>query len=298
MKDFSQHTKASYTREAFFILLQNQLSALYDTAEAKNIAAIIFEDLLKISPLEYIQTKNNLLSEEELRLLLSALKNLMEHKPVQQVLQQADFYGLKFKVNEHVLIPRQETEELVDFIIKEANKNDFQEPIHILDLGTGSGCIAITLAKKIPSAQVIAVDISKNALAVAQENATLLDVKNITFLHQNMLEINEQFFNHTFHFIASNPPYITEKEKTAMRPEVLQYEPHLALFVPENDPLIFHKKIAEIGSHYLLDNGIVMTEINEYLPQETLSVFQNNDFSAAELVKDMQNKYRFVKAVR
>lgn len=294
MNEFSLHPKASYTREAFFVLIQNQLTSLYDTAEAKNIAAYIFEDLLHISPLEYLQSKDQFLSEEQIHVLLSAHKDLMEHKPVQHITGMADFYGLKFKVNQHVLIPRQETEELVHLILQDARKRDASSPIHLLDLGTGSGCIAITLAKNLPNAHLIAVDISENALSVARENADLNGVKNITFIQKNMLEIAADFFPNSFQYIVSNPPYITIKEKTEMRPEVLLHEPHLALFVPENDPLIFHKKIAELSLLFLAENGLVVSEINEFLPQETLAIFANKPFSSAELVQDMQHKYRFV----
>lgn len=298
MNELSLHPKASYTREAFFVLIQNQLATLYDTAEAKHITAYLFEDLLQISPMEYLQTKEQLLSEDQIHIVLSAHTDLMKHKPVQHIIGMADFYGLKFKVNEKVLIPRQETEELVHFILQDAKKNHPSTPIQILDLGTGSGCIAITLAKFLPQAQITAIDVSEDALTIAQENARINEVNNITFQTKNMLEITSNYFPQNFHYIVSNPPYITLKEKEEMRPEVLLHEPHLALFVPENDPLIFHKKIAEISHHFLLENGIVITEINEFLPQETLAIFQNSNFNTVELIKDMQMKYRFVKAKR
>ncbi len=298
MKTNQNLNESSNSREAFFVLIQNQLSTIFDTSEAKNITSLIFEDLLQITASEYILNKQLALTQHEIQAVLQALEKLMLNVPVQHILGKADFYGLKFKVNQDVLIPRQETEELVHFVIQFVQKNYPNAPIHILDLGTGSGCIAITLAHKIPQSKVIAVDISSGALVIAKENAASLNISNIDFKEKDMLSLSEKDFEHPFHIIVSNPPYITESEKQEMKEQVLAHEPHSALFVPEENPLIFHHKIADLASNLLHKNGLVMAEINEFLPQESLESFQKEALSEVELVLDMQQKHRFVKGIK
>lgn len=298
MKTNQHSPEFSNSREAFYVLIQNRLSTIFDTSEAKTITSLIFEDLLHISASEYILNKQAALNVEETEIILNALEQLMQNVPVQHILGKADFYGLKFKVDQNVLIPRQETEELVHYVIQYVKNNFANVPIQILDLGTGSGCIAITLAHKIPQSKVIAVDISSGALVIAKENATSLNLSNIDFQEKDMLLLSEKDFEHPFHIIVSNPPYITEAEKNEMKEQVLAHEPHSALFVPEDNPLIFHHKIADLANKLLHNSGLVMAEINEFLPQESLESFQKEALSEIELVLDMQQKHRFVKGIK
>ena len=219
----------------------------------------------------------------------TVLDELKLGKPIQYILGDCEFYGLKFKVNPNVLIPRPETEELVDLIIHQ-NKNS---EISILDIGTGSGCIAIALRKKLPLSSVTAMDISENALALAQENADLNQVE-IAFFNDDALELNSQKYPQ-YDIIVSNPPYIANAEKKEMSRQVLEYEPHLALFFEDANPLIFYEKISDFASTNLSPQGKLYFEINQSLGLATKKLLENKGFSA-EIIKDINGNDRIISA--
>lgn len=232
------------------------------------------------------------------------LEDLKQQKPIQYILGETEFYGLKFKVNSDVLIPRPETEELVDWIITEVRKhqktdvaNDQSEKLRILDLGTGSGCISISLAKNLPGAKVFAVDISEKALDVAKENANNNDVE-VEFVKGDVLNESFQsstFENGKFDIIVSNPPYVRRSEKEQMKPNVLENEPDLALFVEDNDPLLFYKAITKFAVNNLKANGQLFFEINQYLGTESKTLLEDANFQNIELRKDINGNYRMLK---
>lgn len=215
---------------------------------------------------------------------------MKNENPIQQILGKADFYGLKFYVNEHVLIPRPETEELVDLIIKE-NK-DFNPAI--LDIGTGSGCIPISLRKNIPNAMVSSIDVSEKALEVAKKNAEWNQVE-INFILDDILNPSKEIAPNSFDIIVSNPPYIRISEKEEMSNNVLKYEPHLALFVYNDDPLLFYKKIADVALKGLKPQGKIYFEINENFGAECKQMLENKGFKNVVLVKDLSNKNRILR---
>ena len=200
---------------------------------------------------------------------------------------------MEFEVNANVLIPRSETEELVDWILKSQKSKVESQKIRILDIGTGSGCIAIALAKNLPNATVFAIDVSKNALATAKINAENNSV-NVTFINQNILETED--LQQQFDIIVSNPPYVRHLEKEEIKKNVLDNEPHLALFVADNDALVFYKKIAELAQKNLSENGQVYFEINQYLGKETIDLLQKMNFATTELRKDIYGNDRMTKA--
>jgi release factor glutamine methyltransferase len=214
----------------------------------------------------------------------------MAHEPVQYVLNEAWFYGLKFYVDQNVLIPRPETEELVDQLITDC-KFPIDE-LNILDIGSGSGCIAISIKTKLRKAEVWSCDISKEALEAAKKNATALGA-DVNFVHLDFLDKTARENLPSFDIIISNPPYVPEKDKTTMQPNVLNYEPATALFVPDNDPLIFYRAIAEFGKTHLNKNGKVYAEIHESLGNDTMELFRSKGYKA-EVRKDMQGKERMI----
>jgi release factor glutamine methyltransferase len=213
--------------------------------------------------------------------------------PIQYLLGKTSFYGLDFEVNSAVLIPRPETEELVDWIIQSQKLKVKSQKIKILDIGTGSGCIAVSLAKNIPNAQVFAIDVSEKALATAKKNANLNDV-NVTFLHQSILETED--LEQEFDIIVSNPPYVRNLEKKEIKKNVLDNEPHLALFVEDNDALIFYKKIAELAQKNLSNSGQLYFEINQYLGKEMVGLLETMSFKNIELRKDIYENDRMTRA--
>ncbi len=209
---------------------------------------------------------------------------------------ETEFYGLPFYVNENTLIPRPETEELVEWIIKDCYvpRNDART-IRILDIGTGSGCIAISLAKNIPNAEVFALDVSEKTLTIAKKNAVRNGV-NVTFLHQSVLEIED--LGQQFDIIVSNPPYVRHLEKAEINKNVLEYEPHLALFVEDNDALLFYRKITELAQKNLPENGQLYFEINQYLGKEMLELLEKYHFKNIELRKDIYGNDRMIKSMK
>lgn len=271
-------------------IFHQQLKEIYIENEIDSLFFIALEYVTSISKIEYILQKEEEISEEKLIELKFILEELTKNKPIQYITKNAYFYGLNFYVNEKVLIPRQETNELVDWVLMSVTHS---KPIKILDIGTGSGCIAITLKKNLPLSEVFAIDISNEAIQVAQKNANDNEVE-INFLQKNILEINDLKSN--FDIIISNPPYVRELEKLEMAPNVLDNEPHLALFVPDNNPLLFYEKITEIALKNLTEDGMLFFEINQYLSAETKNMIEKKGFKNVTLRKDLQENYRMILA--
>lgn len=271
-------------------IFHQQLKEIYIENEIDSLFFIALEYVTSISKIEYILQKEEEISEEKLIELKFILEELTKNKPIQYITKNAYFYGLNFYVNDKVLIPRQETNELVDWVLMSVTHS---KPIKILDIGTGSGCIAITLKKNLPLSEVFAIDISNEAIQVAQKNANNNQVE-INFLQKNILEINDLKSN--FDIIISNPPYVRELEKLEMASNVLDNEPHLALFVPDNNPLLFYEKITEIALKNLTEDGMLFFEINQYLSEETKKMIENKGFKNVTLRKDLQENYRMILA--
>lgn len=271
--------------------LRKQLTRVEEADELDSIVYFMLEDLAGISRSDVFIQREVSVTSEKLILLQDAIKRINAGEPVQYITGKAHFYGKLFQVNPAVLIPRPETEELV----REAIRQSDLRPGKILDIGTGSGCIAIMLANNLPEKKVIACDVSDTALAVAMDNAKTLCVR-VQFKKVDILK--EPIAEQGLDLIISNPPYIAVSEKAAMENNVLQHEPHVALFVPDNDPLIFYKAIAEKGFAALRPGGSVMVEINERFGNATADVFHEKGFTDVRIIKDMQNKDRIVRAVK
>ena len=277
------------TIQETYHLLQEALKNIYDTDEANNIADLVIEHVTGYKKLGRITHKQLVLTEQQIHAIDTFKSALLQNKPVQYVLQEAWFYEMKFYVNEHVLIPRPETEELIELIIKTNN------PIsNILDIGTGSGCIPITLKKKIPHTTIVTIDVSEDALVVAKKNAAELNVE-IELNQLNFLDETNWNELGIFDIIVSNPPYIKQSEIINMQPNVVANEPHIALFVADDDALVFYRKIAAFGKTHLTTHGKIFVEINEALGNETISLFEEFGYRA-ELKKDMQGKNRMIVA--
>lgn len=271
-----------------------QLGELYDNREAANIADMVIEHITGYQKINRIIQKNSLLNIQQQEQLQILTEQLLHHRPIQYVLQEAWFAGMKFYVNENVLIPRPETEELIEWITQEINnKNIFVKTV--LDIGSGSGCIPIALKKKNKTVLISSLDISNEALRVARKNANDLNTE-INFFEFDFL--NEGKWNELsdFDLIVSNPPYIKQSESKSMRKNVIDFEPHIALFVSDADPLIFYKKLASFGKKHLLKNGRIFVEINENLAKDVIDLFSNENY-LTELKKDFFGKDRMLKAV-
>jgi release factor glutamine methyltransferase len=340
----------------------NQLDAIYGKEEVSSFFFMLTESYFNFGRMQLALEPNFTISEEEEQQLQNALKDLKTQKPIQYILGETEFYGLPFKVNSNVLIPRPETEELVSLVLQNSknkipNSNDCpseQSQFRILDIGTGSGCIAIALAKNLPpetsGAKVYALDVSTEALKIAKKNAKLNNVE-VEFINADILEfeagslkhevgslkaeinqnsfpfkgkvsrnfgidlkesedgkVEEKFFpfgkdvalrqKGFFDIIVSNPPYVREQEKEKMKPNVLQNEPHLALFVEDNDALQFYKAITKFAVHNLSKNGMLFFEINEYLGQQMIELLENSGFENIELKQDIFGRDRMVKGVK
>ena len=270
--------------------LSVQLMQLYDDREAIKIADMIMEKITGLSRTERLINKELLLSETQQHQLQDFTKQLLQHKPIQYVLQEAWFAGMKFYVDEHVLIPRPETEELVEAVIAEIPNINFS----ILDIGTGSGCIGISLKKKLPTSNVYALDISNKVLNIAKKNAIINNVE-IKFFQANILNFKSGISLPVFDIIVSNPPYIKQNEASEMHPNVLLFEPLLALFVPDNDPLFFYKAIADFSLQNLKPgSGKLYVEINAMMSKEVKALFEEKGFIKVKIKKDMQGKERIV----
>jgi release factor glutamine methyltransferase len=269
-----------------------ELSSLYDEQEIESFFYIILEKLHGMKRIDLALNPETVMDGTHLKQWKSILSDLKTQKPIQYILGETEFYGLRFEVNENTLIPRPETEELVELIIKEEGKGKREEgKVQILDIGTGSGCIAISLAKNIFNAEVFAIDVSEKALATAKKNAEINDV-NVTFLLKNILGTAD--LDQQFDIIVSNPPYVRNLEKAEIKHNVLEYEPHLALFVEDTDALLFYRKIAELAKKNLNPNGKLYFEINQYLGKETLSLLEDSGFRNVTLKKDIYGNDRMI----
>ena len=265
---------------------RQELSAVADEREITSWYYISMEYLLVYNRSDCIINSNQVLNKSQLSKIKQIVAELKINKPIQYILGITGFYGLKIKVNEHTLIPRPETEQLVDWILKE----NF---VAALDIGTGSGCIPIALAKH-TDAKVLAIDVSEDALLIAEENAKNNEVE-IDFIHQDILQTNSL---QKVDLIVSNPPYVLESEKEIMQENVLDYEPELALFVEDKNPLIFYKKIASLAINFLNENGKLFFEINAKFGKETIEMLADIGFVNIELKKDMNDKDRMIKAIK
>lgn len=268
-----------------------QLISIYDEMEAESFFYLILENQRQLRRIDLALNIDLLFSKEEIQIWNVILNKLKLEIPIQYILGTTHFYGLEFNVNENVLIPRPETEELVEWIISSSVNMPKFKNIKILDIGTGSGCIAISLVKNIPNAQVSAIDISNKALATAKENANLNQV-TVAFIQKNILETND--LEQQFDIIVSNPPYVRNLEKAEIKSNVLANEPHLALFVEDNDALIFYRKITELATKNLSAEGKLFFEINQYLGKETVELLEKMRFKNIELRKDIYGNDRMI----
>jgi release factor glutamine methyltransferase len=279
-------------QEATYLLL-NKLRSIYPDGEASHITDWVMEHLTGSKKTERMLYKNEAITAKEEDQLQNYIKRLLKHEPVQYVLNEAWFCGLRFYVDQNVLIPRPETEELVEWIISGCRFPIDQ--LSILDIGSGSGCIAIALKRRLSKATVWSCDISKEALNVARKNSAALGV-DVNFIELDFLQEEKREKLCSFDIIVSNPPYIAFHEKKEMQPNVLEYEPAAALFVPDNDALVFYEAIADFGKTHLNKNGIIYAEINEGLGEATAALFQQDGYRT-EIKKDMQGKERMIKAI-
>ena len=266
------------------------LQGVYDKEEVHCFFYILCDFFLQYSRFEVSMALDTIVSAKNITAFDMALLRLKKQEPIQYILGCTAFYGLTFKVNEHTLIPRPETEELVDWVL--SNLHDQDSMLDILDIGTGSGCIAISLAKNIPTARVSGLDISEKALEVAQENA----VKNqvlVSFCKKDILETTA--LKNKYDVMVSNPPYVRQLEKKAMNANVLDYEPGVALFVPNEDPLLFYRKIAQLAMVSLQTRGWLYFEINEYLSKEMDVLLKDIGFANIEIKKDFREVPRMIK---
>jgi len=271
------------------------LDGLYENREAATIAGMVMEFITGKSKMDRWLQKNELLSIEDLKRLEKYSKELLTGKPVQYVLGEAWFAGMCLAVNEHTLIPRPETEELVNLCANWATTNKIHHaPLQILEVGTGSGCIAIALLKKLPNAQITAVDISNEAIKVASANA-IANNTAITFITLDFLDETTWLGLGSYDIIISNPPYIADNEKESMAVHVLDFEPHTALFVTNNNPLIFYTALANFGKTHLHHGGALFVEINQALGLQTQDIFEQNNYNTL-LKKDLFDNDRMIVA--
>jgi len=274
------------SKEIFRDLL-SQITLKEDAEEIQSILYIVLETILGLSRAEIIAEKSVSLTPEFHHKLQTIVKQINQHEPVQYILGESFFFGRRFKVSPAVLIPRPETELLVEEALKEITPF---KPGTIVDIGTGSGCIAVTLAKELPDKKIIGIDVSDAALKIAQENNFQLNAA----AEFQLVNVLQGFPFEGLEMIVSNPPYIALAEKETMKPNVLDYEPHLALFVADNDPLQFYKVIAQKGYPALLPKGKILVEINERFGKEVAGIFRQAGFKNIKVIKDLQQKDRIV----
>lgn len=271
--------------------LKTALLDVYDEREASAIAHEALTYITGADKLQRITNRDKELTPEQFEQYAHFREKLQEGMPLQYLTGTTWFKGMEFRVNEHVLIPRPETEELVDLIVSDYKE---KQP-DILDIGTGSGCIPITLAKALPQANITSIDISKEAIATAKENA-LLNNADINFLNIDFLDEAEQRKLPEYDIIVSNPPYIPEEEKTQLHTNVRDHEPGLALFVPDDDALLFYRHIAEFGRSHLKTNGRIYCELHIDYATETGTLFKNMDYTNVIVKEDMHGNMRMLRA--
>jgi release factor glutamine methyltransferase len=272
--------------------IKQTLSGYYDDNEIRNFTDLLFFHLLNYSKIDIRMKGNEVISQQDEKTLHEMLIRLKAFEPVQYILGRTVFFDLPFLVSPHVLIPRPETEELVAWVCKDYAG----EKVRILDIGTGSGCIAVALAKNLPLAEISGCDNNEKAIEISVKNAGLNGAR-VSFFVFDMLN-PATTLDHKYHVLVSNPPYIRQSEKTLMHANVLNYEPHRALFVPDDNPMLFYKAIAELGHEILLPEGAVYCEMNENLPAEILRVFSSRNYKSAEMRTDINGKSRMIKAIK
>jgi len=278
------------------------LSSLYDEKEVESFFYLTLEKLHQKKRIDLALQPDLSMDETQLSQWETVLAELKNYKPIQYILGETEFYGLTFLVNENVLIPRPETEELVELIVS-SFKFQVSSSLKILDIGTGSGCIPVSLKKNLPSVEVFAIDVSTNALEVAQKNAEINGVE-VNFIQTDILKVNDlknlptsnSKLLASFDIIVSNPPYVRNLEKAEINPNVLEFEPHLALFVEDDDALLFYRKITELAKNHLSENGKLYFEINQYLGKETVVLIESYGFRNVLLIKDIYGNDRMISA--
>jgi release factor glutamine methyltransferase len=288
--------------------IRQKLTGIYEPNECANITLLVLEDCTGFSGTEIVMNKEQEITGEQAHRIDRHLQRLHQHEPIQYVMQKSWFYGMELYVDKNVLIPRPETEELVDWIVKDvkaAGMDVFEKKItdadvtgqlKILDIGTGSGCIALALKKTMPKAEVWGCDVSEEALNVARRNGSGLDIR-VDFQGIDFLEAAQQRLLPTVDIIVSNPPYIPIHEKDSMHSNVVDHEPHAALFVPNNNALLFYEAIARFAKKRLYKKGTIYLEIHENLGEDVIALFKREGYPTVELKKDMQGKDRMVKIV-
>ena len=282
------------TIKEVFSAYKQALGALYDASEIEALTLLVVSEICGLSKAKIKAFPETEIAQTQYEKLNATLTRLKTGEPVQYILGHTEFYGLPFKVTPSVLIPRPETEELVEWALASVGSGQFTGP-SILDIGTGSGCIAISLKKNLPNAQVSAIDISTQALAIAKQNAELNRV-DINFIEADILNLKSEIPKSDI--IISNPPYVTLEDKKQMHTNVNDFEPHTALFVPQDDPLIFYKAIADFALKNLSENGKLFFEINESLGNETVELLKGKGFKNIDLRKDMSGRDRMVMGTR
>ena len=281
------------------------LKLLYPTSEIDSFFFLILEEYMDLKRIDVVLKSDFYLDKKSLNLMQIATKQLEQEIPIQYIIGKTEFFGLPFNIKKEVLIPRPETEELVEQVLKEVSLTKIcktttdettnEKQLKILDIGTGSGCIAISLKKQLPSSKISAMDVSDKALHIAKKNAVLNKV-DINFIHLDILKTNN--LDQLYDVIVSNPPYVRELEKKEMKNNVLNNEPHLALFVDNKNPLLFYNKIAELAENFLTKNGQIHFEINQYLGKETIKLLAEKGFKNIQLKKDIFGNDRIISAFK
>jgi release factor glutamine methyltransferase len=279
----------------FKLFFNEALSAIYPKTEIDSFFFILMEEKLKLQRIDTVLKPDFLITKKNLIDLKTIVKRLQKEEPIQYIIGSTEFYGLPFLVDKNTLIPRTETEELVSWVLDEIKvlTNNKITELSILDIGTGTGCIPISLAKNLTSLNISAIDISPEALIIAKQNAILNKV-TIEFIELDIL--NAESLPQEYDVIISNPPYVRELEKVEIKNNVLENEPHLALFVADENPLIFYNKIADLAKQQLSKNGMLFFEINQYLGKETVNMLVKKGFKNIQLKKDLFGNDRMIKA--
>jgi len=275
------------------IEFQSKLTNIYDTKEIQSICFLFLEHI-GISKTESVIEPQYKLLPEQLQLYKHVISRLQQYEPIQYILGYTDFYGLRFLVNPSVLIPRQETELLAHMLVSRYTQ---ESSLRVLDACTGSGCIAVSIAKNITNVSVVGIDICENALHVATQNAHNNNVA-ISFLEFDILNYAMHSSLGKFDVIVSNPPYVRQCEKQNMQTNVLKFEPKIALFVEDSNPLVFYEALAQLGQETLVSGGSLYCEINEALGTETCALFQNAGYTSCRIIKDLHKKNRFIQTIK
>lgn len=277
------------TLNEYKIHFKNQLISIYDEGECMAMFSIVMEEVLGYQRIDVALKGDEIIADEHLLRLENVIEQLKNEYPIQYIFEKGYFYGYEFKVSPSTLIPRRETEELVEWVLQTMNEQP-NKKWRVLDIGTGTGCIPITIKKEFPLAEVAAIDVSKEALQIAKENAKVLEVE-VHFIEENILEATEL---DNYDIIISNPPYVRNLEKVEIKKNVLEFEPHLALFVEDHDPLIFYRKIAQLAHQFLNEKGFLFFEINQYLGKDMIEMTKAH-FNQVALKQDAMQNDRMMK---